>query len=71
MNPCDDNPVWSLSVYSVRIDFKTCFVFLCMSYWILDPRLVFLHYLMMPSSFENFNLAWKTLWQWWNLIDGS
>ena len=62
MNPCDGNPVWSLSVWSVRIDFRTCFVFLYMSYWMLDSQLVFLHTLTMASSFEDFNEERRTVW---------
>ena len=55
MNACDGHPVWSLSACSVRIDFRTCFVFLYMSYWMLDPQFVFLHTLTMASSFEDFH----------------
>ena len=49
MNPCDGNPVWSLFVCSIWIDFRTCFVFLYMSYWMLDPQFVFLHTLTMAN----------------------
>ena len=64
MNPSDGNPVWSLSVCSVRIDFKTCFVFIYIyiyiSYWMLDPQFVSLHTLTMASSFEDFNKERRT-----------
>jgi len=62
MNPFEGNPFWSLPVCSVRIDFRTCFVFLYMSYWMLDPQFVFLHNLTMASSFEDFNEERRTIW---------
>ena len=61
MSPCGGNPVWSLSICSVLINFRTCFVFIYMSYWMLAPQFLFLHALTMASSFEDFNEECRTV----------
>ena len=71
MNPCDGNSARSFSICSVQIDFRTCFVLLYMSYWMLVPQFVFFHTLTMASSFEDFNEKWRTVWYCWNLTEGS
>ena len=65
------DPVWNLFECSVRINFKVCFAFLQMSFWIFVPPLILFHSFSMALSFEDFNEEQRTVLYCWNLTEES
>ena len=71
MKPCDGSWDWSLLVCLSRKDFKVCFVFLQISYWMFVPTLVFFHNFVIVSSRDDLREERNVVWHCWNLKEGS
>ena len=62
---------FGVCLYAQYESISELFLYFYMSYWMLDPQLVFLHTLTMVSSFEDFNEERRTVWHSWYLTKGS